>query len=155
MRTTWNTACAERRVRRALVRAALALVLGALASGCFRFTYRSVERFRPPEPAAVGGLVAGATMTECLEQLGAPWQVLEQEDARGLVLIYAWEEAAGWVASVSSGQKSVPGSFTVGEGAAGWSTLQLWFDTADRLERWEQGSLSPELASELGRRFGT
>lgn len=155
MRTTCPTACAERRARRACGRAAIALVLGALASGCVRFTYRSVERFRPPEPAAVGGLVAGATMTECMERLGAPWQVLEQEEQRGLVLIYAWEEAAGWVASVSSGQENVPGSLTVGRGAAGWSTLQLWFDTADRLERWEQGSLPPELASELGRRFGT
>jgi hypothetical protein len=130
-------------------------LLGALASGCVRFTYRSVERFDPPEPAAMEGLVAEATLAECLQQLGAPWQVLEQEQERGLVLIYAWERGSGWVASASSGQRSVPGSLTVGRGASGWRTLLLWFNTEDRLERWEQGSLPPDLASLLTRRLGT
>ena len=159
MRTMCTTACAERRARRLRGGESLALLpvllSCVLVSGCVRFTWRSVEHFQPPEPAAVEGLVADATLAECLERLGAPWQVLEQEEQPGLVLIYAWEKASGWVASVSSGQRSIPGSLTVGRGAAGWSSLMLWFDEEDRLERWEQGSLTPELASALTRRLGT
>ncbi len=122
-----------------------------------RLTYRRVERFAPPEPEVLDALAVDAPLALCLEQLGAPWQVLEQEGEmreRGLVLIYAWERASGWAGSVSSGQRNIPGSFSLGRSAAGWSSVVLWFDVDDRLERWQQGSLPPELASVLTRRRG-
>ena len=129
------------------------VLLGTLCSGCVQFTYLKVERFAEPGAAAVGALEVGQGLAECVDLLGAPFDVLERETDPGLVLVYAWERASGWALSFSSPSEDVPVSLDVGRSEAGLDALVLWIDGADRLERFERGTLAAALA-QAPRRLG-
>lgn len=129
--------------------AAAALLVSLAASGCFRFGYERVLRFRAPEERAIESLRTGASLADCLRELGAPWRVLEREGGGETILVWAWERSSGWKARVSSGDRSTPGSFEVADSRAGWQSLVLWFDDDDRLLHWKQGHLPAALASRL------
>lgn len=130
------------------------LALALFASACVRFGYGRVERFDPPDEERLQALAIGTPLEACLEQLGAPWQVLEQESERGLILIWAWERSSGWSFHVSGGDRNVTGSLEVDSSDGSWRSVVLWFDGDDRLERWHQGFLPAELASVLSRVTG-
>lgn len=129
--------------------AALLLCSAALLAGCVQLSYRSLDRFQAPPAAGVAALQPGLELSACLELLGAPWRVLELETDPGLILIYAWERATGWGLSVSGSDDRAPGSFNLAQSRSLPRALTLWFDGQDRLERFEQGFLSPALASRL------
>lgn len=129
--------------------AALLLCFSPFLSGCLQLSYRSMDRFKAPPAEGVAALTAGMELGACLELLGAPWRVLELETDPGLILVYAWERATGWGLSVSGSDDRAPGSFNLAQSRSLPRALTLWFDGQDRLERFEQGFLSPALASRL------
>jgi hypothetical protein len=141
----------QRRVYRpwCLRRAGLLLACTWL-TGCVQLSYSHFERFRPPAQPAVEGLQSGLSLNDCLASLGAPWQVLEREQDPGLILVYAWERGSGWGLSVSGGNDdNAPGSINLVNSRALPRALTLWFDGSDRLIRFEQGFLPPDLAAGL------
>ena len=126
---------------------ASSLCLGLV--GCVQLSYRSMDRFQAPPSEAVTELTPGMELGLCLERLGAPWRVLELETDPGMILVYAWERATGWGLSLSGADDRAPGSFNLAQSRTLPRALTLWFDGQDRLERYEQGFLSPALASRL------
>jgi hypothetical protein len=86
------------RCRAALLLAPLLLP----AAGCAAIDWRSARIDLPPDLDAAQCLEVGtSTLTECLELLGAPNEVLEAETDEGWVLTWAWTRSRGWGASVS------------------------------------------------------
>lgn len=62
-----------------------------LLSACVQFSWNKVSRYAPLDQDAIATLEPGRSdLGDCLELCGAPLIVLESDDGRGAVLIYAW-----------------------------------------------------------------
>ena len=81
--------------------ALLAAPLVLPGTGCVSASWRSVRIDLPPDPAAVAALQPGVPLAACLDALGAPTEVLEEEDGDGWILVWTWTRGRGWGASAS------------------------------------------------------
>ena len=116
----------------AAARCRAALLLAPLllpAAGCAAVDWRSARVDRPPDLDSAQRLEVGtSTLTECLELLGAPTEVLEAETDEGWVLTWAWARSRGWGASVSLPlSDAVNASLNWRDDATGAHRLQLRF----------------------------
>ena len=123
-----------------------ALLLAPLllpTAGCVSASWRTVRIDLPPDPAAVAALEPGrSTLAECLAALGAPTEVLEDEQGGGWVLTWAWTRGRGWGASASVPlTDSVNASLNWDDDESSVHRMQLRFDA--------DGTLS-ELADDAG-----
>ena len=125
---------------------ALAALLAPLLGGCIELGYDRVVALMPVPEEDYEGLVPGeSTLTDCLEQLGAPTRVTEVRG--GAALAWTWLKSTGWnVAASIPLTDSFSGSVTFVERDERVRGVLLLFD-----ERWVLTSVKRGLMRDLER----
>lgn len=141
---------------------AIGFVLLALSlSGCLRLRFDRSALDRPPPPPAMDWLGLsdegvressevrqGASLEQCLEQLGAPQRVIARDllGDQGFAATWGWRRSDGWgiVFSVPVGD-APSANLDYSESELDSEGLVLFFDADWRLERAERGFLSEVL----------
>ena len=98
-------------------------------TACAGVSWSSTRVDQAPAAGALTGLQAGvSTLADCLDALGAPTEVLPEEDGDGAVLVWSWAQGKGWgaFASVPFGD-AFNASLNWQDDALGAHRLQLRF----------------------------
>lgn len=126
---------------------ALLVALGLSTPSCLSVTWqRTTSQHALTEQALANLPPHGASLAECLAQLGAPVLVREHR-VHGLVLVYAWENdrSLGLSLSVPLGDRSASLAFTDARLRA--HGIALWFDDDWTLTRWQRGRFADLVAT--------
>jgi len=121
---------------------ALLLLSCASSVGCVSGNWSRESRYTPPDLAALAELEAGShSLTDCLEQLGAPLWVWEAADGRS-ALAWGWlsEEGLGFRASIPLSD-STSGTFTFNNVDQDMQGIVLFFDVDWKLVATRRGLL--------------
>jgi hypothetical protein len=136
-------------------RTALALLLPLVTqlAGCITGTYSHNYVDEPIATARLEALVPGRdTLSTCLAALGAPNEVVEYQaepnGRAGMVLVWYWQQDAGWGLDVSM-PGSVPGGLTFKRKRETLPGCVLWFGSDFVLQQWRAGSVSELLAERV------
>jgi hypothetical protein len=124
--------------------AALAACAGLAA--CVTGRYRHVSRDEPLDRDALAALEPGrATLATCLAALGAPHRVSEHRPAAdgsaGMVLLWVWQDAAGWGLQLSSSYEDAPLSVEYDATDRELPAVALWLGPDLVLERVRTGTV--------------
>lgn len=132
--------------------AVFAVVLAT--GGCVTGNYGHTSFDEPIADERVAALVPGqASLTDCLQTLGAPSRVFEYRvgptGESGMALLWFWRDQAGWGLDASSGDDAIPGSVSFDAVATDLPGFVLWFGPDLRLERARKGTLGDLLPGRL------
>ena len=137
------------------VRPALPLALALpLAAGCITGDYNQTRVYQPVPAGSFDALVVGeASLTDALEGLGAPLQVVEL--GSGAALAWGWKEATDWNVTGSATLGSVRGRLSYSDTDLEFPGVVLFFDGSWNLVAKDEGFLSdllprPQLPRFLG-----
>jgi hypothetical protein len=126
------------------------MLLGALlAGGCIQATWSREGSEEPITGVMTAPLSPGATLSGCLDRLGAPVFVYETPRG-GYALIYAWRDDVGWGLRLTIPiARLVSANFRYTQLDRESPSVALFFGPDDRLVQWQRGRLGQFLQQQF------